>query len=430
MKLVITLIITLGVAVGFGLIALEDPGYVVLARAPYTVRLPLALFALGALVVFACLYLLFNFIATVLRMPRKARAWQQRRNQTHAQIHTMKGYAKLIEGDWQSAEKNLLTHLPDNQSPLMNYLGAAFAAQQRGHLQRRDQYLADAYTQHPQQRLAISLTAARLHNQAGELAASRDVLEKLRRIAPKNVPAVRLLADVYRQLEDWNSLAALMPSLARLKAFSQQELAMRENQAYRHYLCSPALLQGDRNRPKEAFQSLPAARRRDPQVIAGYATQLQNAGEPILAEKIVRIALNRGWDAELANLYGMVKTPFTDDQIKLTKSWIKKYGDHQELTLTLARLYRRDRRLMKARNLFSRVIAAGRADVCAELGALLDEMGEKDAALHCYRQGLEAFVPAAGLDAPRVAQSGELIALNAQERSGESGGAAVMPVVK
>ncbi len=418
MKLIVTLIITFGVAVGFALIAMEDPGYVVLARAPYTVRLPLALFVLGLLAAFAVLYLLFNFIAAVLRAPRTMREWRHRRNQMHAQIHTMRGYADLIEGDWTKAEKKLLTHLPHNQAPLLNYLGAAYAAQQRGHLLRRDQYLADALAEHPEQRLAVNLTSARLHYQAGEIAECRDVLEKLRRMAPKNVPAARLLADAYRRLNDWNSLAALMPSLARLKAFPPEQLAAWEKQAYEHYLSSPALLQGDGNRSVEAFKSLPSNRKKDPVVIAVYARQLLRVGDHILAEKTLRLALNRGWDAELADLYGKAETAFTDDQIKLVQSWIKKYGAHADLSL--ARLYRRDRQLEKAKELFSRAISGGHHEACAELGSLLEEMGDKDAALLCYRRGMAAFRPESSDSGPP--STGELVALDAKE-------ADVMPVV-
>lgn len=426
MKLVITIIITLGAAIAFALFAMEDPGYVVLARAPYTVRLPLVLFGLIVLLAFAALYFLLSVIVGVVRLPKKVRRWRLRRNQASAQTHTMQGYAGLIEGDWAAAERNLLTHLQDNQSPLLNYLGAAFAAQQRGHLRRRDQYLEDALRQYPKQRLAIGLTTARLHYQAGEIAQSRDALEKLRKIAPKNVPVARLLADVYRELGDWNSLTTLLPSLARLQAFPPPELAAREKQAYTHFLTAPALLQGDGDRPTQAFNSLPASRRKSPAVVAGYARQLLKAGQHVLAEKILRKALNRQWDDDLAYLYGKAETSFVGDQIKLAESWVQKYGSHADLTLTLARLYRRDRQWQKARDLFNQAIAdGGREEACADLGSLLEEMGEQEAALRCYRRGMAALAPQLDVAAPPQPPAGELVALDDAQEAGS-----VMPVVR
>ena len=412
MKFLIILLLTLAVAVGFVLVAMEDPGYVVLARAPYTVRLPLALFVLGLALAFAVLYLLFGVIGALLRAPRTAREWREKRSRARAQLHTMQGYAGLIEGDWARAEKKLLTHLPHTQSPLLNYLGAAYAAQQRGQYQRRDEYLADALAEHPAQQLAVRLTAARLYLSAGALAESRDELEKIRRFAPKNVAAVRLLAEVYRRLGDWISLANLMPTLARLRAFAADDLAAWEQLAYGRFLSAKALLQGDDARRAQAYKSLPSARRKEPAVVAAYARQLLAAGDNILAEKTLRMALNRGWDASLAEIYGTVETAFTDDQIKLVTTWLKKYRNESDaeivLTFALARLHRRNRQPNKARELFRQVIKAGRDDACVELAAMLEEAGEKDAALACYRQGMAAMSPAR-VDAKSVA--GELVTM-------------------
>ena len=430
MKLVVTTLITLGAAVGFALIAMEDPGYVVLARAPYTVRLPLALFVLVTLAVFAGLYLFFNLLAGVLRAPERLRRWRQKRNQARAQTHTMQGYAGLIEGDWSRAEKKLLINLRDHQSPLLNYLGAAYSAQQQGYLRRRDGYLDDALAHHPGQRLAISLTRARLHYQAGEIAECRDVLEKLRQVAPKNVPAARLLADAYRDLRDWNSLAALMPALARLKAFPPDELAAREQGAYVHFLSSPALLQGEGDRPTQAFKALPVAKRKDPGIIASYCRQLMAAGNPALAEKTLRKALNRRFDAQLAALYGQVETAFVDDQIKLAESWAKKYGatSHPDLTLALGRLYRRGRQWEKAKELLAAVVADGsREEARADLGSLLEEMGDAEGALRCYRGGMAALAVGVEGETPRLS-AGELVGVEGE--GAESGSAGVMPVVR
>ena len=424
MKIIITVIITLAVAVGFVLIALDDPGYVVLARAPYTVRLPMALFALAAMVLFALLYLFFNFLAAVLDIPNRMRKWRQRHNEVSAQLHTMQGYAGLIEGEWAKAEKKLLTHLPYNRAPLLNYLGAAYAAQQRGHLSRRDQYLADARTDHPKQKLAVNLTAARLHYQAGEIAESRDLLEKLRRAAPKNVPVARLLAGVYRQLNDWNSLATLMPALTRLKAFPAEELAAWEQQACERFLSSPALLQGE-GRVREAFAELPAARKKDPTVIAEYCRQLLKAGEHELTEKTLRAALNRNWHAPLADLYGKAEIESVDGQVRAVKTWVKKYGEQIDLNLALARLYRRSGKLSLALEAFGEVIAAGREEACAELGALLEETGDTEAAVAYYRRGLAASL-ANQSSTPDLTPSGELLAQHERSESGEE----VMPVVR
>ncbi|MDD9821957.1 MAG: tetratricopeptide repeat protein, partial [Gammaproteobacteria bacterium] len=404
-KLVITTLITLGAAVGFVLLAVQDPGYVVVARAPHVVRMPLAFFALATVALFAALYLSLNFIAGAVRAPGRWRAWRERRGRARAQAHTAQGYAGLIEGDWAEAERQLLSKMQYNQSPLLNYLGAAYSAQQQGHLRRRDRYLDEALAQHPKQRLAITLTRARLHCQAGEMAQARAALEALRPNAPKSAAAARLLADIYRAQQDWAALAKLLPALTRLQAFPAAELEARRREAYSRYLALPGKSGGAAGagagagsgagpgaavRATQAFQSLPRAARKDPAVVANYCAQLIKDGAHLAAETALRKALNRDWNAQLAALYGQAEAD-ADAQIQAAEAWAKKYGERPELTLAQARLHRRARRPEQARGLFMRAVANGAPNPArAELGALLEEMGDKDAALRCYRQGLTA----------------------------------------
>lgn len=433
MKLVITTLVTLGAAVGFVLLAVQDPGYVVVARAPHVVRMPLAFFVLAAAAVFAALYLLLNFIAGAVRAPGRLREWRERRGRARAQTHTAQGYAGLIEGDWAEAERRLLSRMEYNQSPLLNYLGAAYSAQQQGHLRRRDRYLDEALARHPKQKLAITLTRARLHCQAGEIAAARAALEGLRLSAPKSAAAARLLADIYREQRDWAALTALLPKLERLQAYPPAELAERRRAAYSGYLALPAGGAGEAAEAADAgaaarrFHALPRAARKDPAVIAGHCAALIAAGEHAAAEKTLRRALNRGWHAQLAALYGQAEAD-AEAQIKAAEAWAKKYGESPELTLAQARLHRRARRLEKARGLFMRAVADG-APARAELGALLEEMGDKDAALRCYRQG---FAPAP--DEARLLPSAESAQLTeSAEATPPPAGAdapAVMPAVR
>ncbi len=416
MKLIISIIIALGLAIGLAMYATEDPGYVVLSRDPYTVRMPLALFALFLVVLFAALYLLFNFIVGVFRAPKRVGRWRKGRKEVGAQHETMKGFASLIEGNWNDAEGHLMSRLEHNKASLMNYLGAAYAAQQQGEYDRRNGHIEAALAAHPQQELAIKLTRSRMLMQSGEWGDARDQLEYIRLSAPRNVAAARLLADVYRQLGDWPALVKLLPVLGKLKAFPEEELKARESQALQQHMEAPALLQGDGTRVDKTFKALPRARRKDAAAVAGYARQLVRSGEGHRAEAVLRKALNHGWNGELAKLYGELETRNTGDQIKLLQSWGKGHEDDPELLISLARLYRRDNQLEEARDILGRLVAqTGDAEALAELGDLLEQMGEPDSALATYRQGMRSLLgseaPAAGqntavLDAPKSAVDG------------------------
>ncbi len=420
MKLLILIIIALGGAIALGMYALQDPGYVVFSvpwgGEPYTVSMPFALFVLFLLLGFAALYLLFNFMVGVFRTPKKVRKWRKGKQEDSAQTHTMKGFAGLIEGDWSNAESSLMTKLDHNNASLMNYLGAAYAAQQQGQLSRRNQHLQAALENHPKQELAIKLTRARMQVQAGEWGDARDQLEFLRLSAPKNVAAARLLGDVYRELKDWPALVSLMPALTKLKAFPEDELRAREKLALENHLEAPALLQGDGSKVDEAFKALPRKKKKDAAAVASYAKQLNKSGEGQRAEIVLRKALNSNWDPNLARLYGVTETNNVVDQIKLLESWGRNRQDDDNYKFAMARLLRRDDKLDQAKELLGQVVTStGESAAIAELGDLLEQMGEQDSALMTYKQGLIALTGNAEL-APAPMRSGsELVVLDSDE---------------
>lgn len=416
MKLVLVIILTLAAAVGLSVLSLDDPGFVVLNWEPYVIRLPLLMLVVLIIVSFLLLYLLFNFIAGIFRAPKRYGKWREQSCQNAAQKHTMQGFAGLIEGNWSNAEQALLTKLEHNKAPLLNYLGAAYAAQQQGNTQKRNRYLDDALSNNPDQFIAITLTRARLHYQAGEITGARDCLESIRKSAPKNAPAVKLLGEVYENLEDWDSLTKLLSVARRLKLYPEQEIAQREQAAYSAMLSSPALLHGDSNRPVHTWNSLPQSKKKNPAIIASYANQLMKSGDWVQAETILRNALKKSYDPELIDLYGRIESESIETQIDFLSSLKKKHGEDSALLLAFARVYAVDNQIKQSIDHYQKVIESGGSpESFAELGALMERTGELDRAVFFYKKGLGApntdSHVANQLDAPEA--KGELVTIEA-----------------
>ena len=285
----------------------------------------------------------------------------------------------------------------------------------------------DALVKHPDQFTAITLTRARLHFQAGEMSESRNCLESIRKSSPKNAPAVKLLSQVYENLGDWDSLTKLLPVARRLKLYPEQELTNREQAAYAGLLSSPALLQGDSDRPATTWDSLPKGKKKDPVIVTSYIKQLVLAGDTKQAEIVLRRALKKSYSSELIHLYGKVESPLVENQIKLAESFKKKHGDDPDLLLALARLYRLNSNFDQSAGLYKEAIKAGaRDEVYTDLASLLEQMGETDSALHFYKKGMEAMkldedIIVAGKE---IESQGELIALESDEQN------FAMPVVR
>ena len=140
MSAVLTLLAILFGIVFLGQLAIRDRGYVLISRAPHEVEISLALFFVSLVILVIVIYFTVRFLIRVFFAPRDLGRWRDRRNVLLARKATLDGYARLIEGDWQSAERILTQRLSYSATPLLDCLGAAFAAQQQGNQETRDQY--------------------------------------------------------------------------------------------------------------------------------------------------------------------------------------------------------------------------------------------------------------------------------------------------
>lgn len=427
MKLVITCIVTLVIATGLALTSMEDPGYVVLAREPYVVRMPLLLLIMMLFVLFVLLYLLFNFMASLSRAPGRYRNWRQCRNEQAAHLHNMQGFSGLIEGNWSGAESALLKKLQYNKTPLLSYLGAAYAAQQQGQLERRNHYLDEVLERQPQEHLAINLTRARLLVQSGEVSDARLCLEGLMKKSPRSKPVLRLLAEVYRELGDWASLRALLPALKKRQVFPAAEIRHREHEIYERLVGTGEYLESASGHPAFIWRSLPAGSRANPSVIGSYVGTLVRSGNAKEAETVLRRALRKSYHPELIRHYGLVHSPFVEYQIELAESFLERHPQDPELLLALARLNKYHRQFEKARGYYEKSIGAGAGgDVYTDYAAMLETMGETELALDYYKRGLQEQGAHAVPDAAGPSAAAPVML---PERAGETV-AQIMPVVR
>ncbi len=390
MKFLIMMIVAFAAAILMTTVLKSEPGYVVLALETHVIRVNLMVFVLMVLVFFAVTYLLVNMIVNLFRAPKKLRTVKERNNEKKAQAETMQGYANLIEGNWSGAESSLLNKIEHNKSPLLNFLGAAYAAQQQGRFDKRDEYLQRALKAHPKHKFAILLTRARLLIQVQEFVRARDLLERMHKAQRKNVPVTRLLADTYQRLEQWDDLSKLLPSLASQKALSPLEQTTREQLAFGNQL----LLSHEQGASQliNTWKHLPAKAHKDPHVVSGFAKMLISLGEMGYAEGVIRKVLHKTWDTELVYWYGRAEAMSVDDQIQIAENWAIYHNNDANLMLTLARLYRRAGRLQEAREQYQKAISSGGSEeACTELGSLLEQLGETESALLCYKRGMSAI---------------------------------------
>lgn len=388
MKLFIGMVVVLLAAAMLSLLLMDDPGYLLIGYGHWTLETSVGAAAIVTLLAFLALHYGMRTIANLRGMPRRFRHWRQIRRGERARRYLSQGLVELAEGDWTAAEKHLLSHVNDSDTKLLNYLGAARAAQQRGDSDRRDVYLQQAHLSMPEADVAVGLTQADLQLAQGQLEQALATAMHLKQVAPRHSHVLKLLAKLYRELRDWERLHELLPELRRREVLDEGQLRRLTREVCGHRLDSAAR-ERDAQRLQAVWKAMPRELRDDVELILNYAHHLVELGEGITAEQLVGDALGERWDARLVALYGHLQGRDAARQLGRAEGWLKDHPQEAPLLYTLARLALRNKLWGKARIYLESSISAG-ADVEAysDLGALLEQMGDLDGAMECYRKGV------------------------------------------
>ena len=373
---------------GIGVLLSRDTGYVLLAFGNYTVEMSLALLVLLLIVLFVALYFGIRLLVRTMHLPADVREWQQKRGSRLAQQAMTRGLLEMSEGNWRTAERRLVRFADRSETPLLNYLAAARAAQLQGAHDRRDGYIRLAHETMPSADVAVSLTQAELQLADQQLEQALATLKHLRAVAPKHTYVLRLLRRLYEQLGDWEHLRELIPELRRRKVEDETGLQRLEVRTYRALL-EQAFLANDPRRLTMSWADVPRNLRQEPQLLGDYAGYLQETGQDQQAEKLLRETLRKHWDAGLVETYGLLETSEPGKQLSQMEKLLLDHPDDATLLLTLGRLSLRAQLWGKARGYLEACIGRnGPPQAYRELGQLMERMHESDKAIEIYRRGL------------------------------------------
>ena len=373
---------------GIGVVLSQDSGYVLLSFGRYTIEMSLALLLIVLGGLFIAMYFGIRLLVRTARLPEDVRGWKQRRGSHMAQQAMTRGLLEMSEGNWRSAERRLARFADRSETPLLNYLAAARAAQLQGAHDRRDGYIRLAHETMPSADVAVSLTQAELQLADHQLEQALATLKHLRSVAPKHIYVLRLLRRLYEQLGDWEHLRELLPELRRRKVEDEADLQRLEMRTHRALL-EQAFLAGDEHRLEMAWADVPRGLRTEPQLLGDYAGYLLETGHDDKAEQLLREALRKRWDTGLVETYGLLETTEPGKQLSHMERLLADHPDDPTLLLTLGRLSLRAQLWGKARGYLEACIGRnGPAPAYRELGQLLERLHEPGKAIEIYRRGL------------------------------------------
>ncbi|HEB87766.1 MAG TPA: heme biosynthesis protein HemY [Gammaproteobacteria bacterium] len=388
MKVLFFSLLTLLGAVALGLLAYQDPGYVLLSRGNVSYELSLTLFLLILAVSFVALYFFIRFLSRTWRLPRHLHQWRQHRRTRKAHRISIRGLIDLAQGRWPQAEKNLIKYAHYSEEPLLNYLSAARAAQKQRAHERRDYYLAQAHKSTPDADFAIQITQAELQLVHGQLEQSLATLVHLRSISPKHPHVLLLLMQLYEKLQNWGDLKDLLPALKKHKVITGEQQRELSIKVFTELLEIEAR-QNKAGKLEAFWKTLPRNLRQDTHLIKRYSYHLINMKQFDTATRVLYQAIHQRWDQDLIYLYGKAHSNKVDKQLAQAESWLKGHENNAILLLTLGRLCLYNQLWGKARSYLEASIGSDPfPETYRELGLLLEQLDEKDAAADCYRKGI------------------------------------------
>lgn len=385
MKLLLKIILVALLGVGLALVAREDTGYVLISMTPWVIEVSLTLFIAGLLASFFLTYYLVRFLVNSWGLSRRVHDWQQRRSALHARKSLNKGLLALAQRDWPKAEKLLLQNVEHSESPLLNYLAAASAAQEQGADVRRDQFLSRAHESMPGADVAVGLTQADLQLRHGQLEQALATLMHLRSLAPKHPHVLKLLMRLYSELHDWQSLHQLMPELRKRKVADEAMLDAVEANVYGELFNAIT----EQARLQQLWQDVPRRLRYDVTLVQAYVRGLLRFNADEIALTVLRDVLKKSWDHKLLRLYAKCKAVDVARQLSWAEQWSAQRGKDPVLLEVLGTLAVRNQLWGKARAWFEASIGQSpQPRTYRALGDLLERLEEPERAAECYRKGI------------------------------------------
>ncbi len=360
---------------------LADPGYVIINFRGYVIEMSVpVLLGLAVLLVFAVW-----LIRKIVLAPRRLGEAAGRYRAVRSGQKLTRGMIAVAEGNLARGEKMLARAASTSDSPLFNYLQAARAAHLQGRDERRDEWLRLAYKETPEAANAVLLTQAEFQIERGQ---NEQALATLRRVdenSKDHAHALSMIGRLYFELEDWDSLAELLPRLRKNKQLDTETLDTWTIRVHREALDRAV----DTLAVETAWKAVARPHKSDLSLLEAYYSGLMRAGDHDRVEKELAATLRSTWRGPLVRLFGLVESSDTTRQLKRAEGWLKNHEDDPDLLLTAARLCLRNELWGKARSYLETVLTLRPTpEAYQEYGGLLDQMGESDAAANAYRDGL------------------------------------------
>lgn len=298
---------------------------------------------MGGLILLIILFTIGLFLLRLLRGMRhplqRMKQWRSRVRSRRAVKRTNRGVEAMGQGRWKKAEKLLRNTADDAPTPVVNYLFAAQAAHYQGHFEQAQELLQVAAQKAPAAVEAIDLVKAELMIDRQQYEQALATLSRLLRAHPEHPQVLKLLRQVYAQVNDWVGMRQILPRLEKLT--TERDYAQLEDRTYTALFGQLSVGTGDADtlltQARQLWRELPNPRQDIPLMMAFYSDALVRGGATDEAAKLLRQGIERHWSPLLLQRYALLPN---DAAVLLKKAegWLEQHNHDSELLMCLGRL--------------------------------------------------------------------------------------------
>ncbi|MDO2436375.1 heme biosynthesis HemY N-terminal domain-containing protein [Aeromonas veronii] len=367
----------------FGPQASGNKGYVLIALGNYTIESSVTSAVILAVLFYGALLIVEWLLGRVFGLRRKTLGWYGSRRRRKANQQTVAATLAMAEGHYSQAEKLMIKGASNSDTPLLNYLSAAKAAQARGDDARRDQYLQKAQEENPKAELALTLTQTQLQIEQGQYDTALAMLESVYALNPRHPMVLDQLRQVHLARQDWSALCDLIPTLHKVGKLTPKQEEDLLQQAWSGRLQQAA---GSLETLKAVWQDLPRKLRLEPELLACYGDLLRQLGADGEAATLWQEALRKQPMPQLLARLPKLKL----DSYQPLLALLQKQQGQPDVDTALAQLYLLAGQLDDAQKLLEQEVErAPSAAAYHALGQLMDKRRLTNKANEYYRQALE-----------------------------------------
>lgn len=366
----------------------ENPGYALIGLGEISFQSTAVVFFIGLLFTFVGLYILIRLLGVLLRMPSKMLNTHQQNKSTRSQNALIEGLVDSAAGNWENAEKVLIRHASNSGAPLLHYLTAARAAQFRGAIDKRDEYLKRA-AHEEDVNIAVGLTQAELNLSEHQFDEAEKTLTKLNTINPNHAGVLKLLHQTYYHLDNWNDIRQLLPALQKNKVMPEADIRVLEIETYSRLL-KKASDKKQASDLKVVWGQAPAHIQSLNEMRSIYfsAVIIANGGGSIETDVVKAIVDN--WSDTLLVIYGNIESDNYVNQLLTAEKWVASHPDNFVLLRILGKISLKCDQYEKAEGYLSKSLNLDPSVAAYQLlGDLFYNKGDRNKASECYKYGLE-----------------------------------------